>query len=145
MSLFENIGGKEVLQKVHKTFYDKLYKHPWLKDFFLGTEQELIENQQTDFITKAMGGPNKYIGRDPIQAHKPMFITEEQFEIRHALLKESIKENSVSEENMNAWLKIDYAFKFAICKKSINDCERKFASEEIKVVPKPSGWDKKAA
>ncbi|MBT5260713.1 MAG: group 1 truncated hemoglobin, partial [Nitrospina sp.] len=55
-TLLQEVGGKSVLEKVHKLFYDKLYEHPWLKKFFLHIDQKLIENQQTDFMVANMGG-----------------------------------------------------------------------------------------
>jgi len=55
-NLLQDVGGRAVLEKVHKLFYDKLYEHPWLKKFFLHIEQKLIENQQTDFMVSNMGG-----------------------------------------------------------------------------------------
>ena len=37
-TLLDEVGGKPVLEKVHKHFYDELYKHPWLKNYFLHIE-----------------------------------------------------------------------------------------------------------
>jgi len=37
-TLLQEVGGKPVLEKVHKHFYDELYKHPWLKNYFLHIE-----------------------------------------------------------------------------------------------------------
>ena len=55
-TLLQEVGGKPVLEKVHKHFYDELNKHPWLKNFFLHIDQKIIENQQTDFMNANMGG-----------------------------------------------------------------------------------------
>ncbi len=41
-TLFAEIGGRAVLEKVHKVFYDELYAHPWLKNF-LNITAELFE------------------------------------------------------------------------------------------------------
>lgn len=37
-TLLQEVGEKPVLEKVHKHFYDELYKHPWLKNYFLHIE-----------------------------------------------------------------------------------------------------------
>ena len=55
-TLLDEVGGKPMLEKVHKHFYDELYKHPWLKNYFLHIDQKIIENQQTDFMIANMGG-----------------------------------------------------------------------------------------
>ena len=41
-SLFERVGGRSVLERVHRTFYDKVYADPWLAQFFASIEQKKI-------------------------------------------------------------------------------------------------------
>jgi hemoglobin len=130
-SLFEKLGGLPTLQKVHKIFYDKIYADAWIGQYFKEIKQEIIENQQTDFMAQAMGGPEKYCGAFPIPAHQHMNINEELFEHRHQMLKDSLKEAGVAPEHAEAWLKIDGAFKKGILKNSVADCKPRFASDEI--------------
>lgn len=130
-NLFEQLGGRETLERVHKRFYDKLYDHPWLGQFFKGIIRTTIENQQTDFMTSAMGGPEVYFGRLPIPAHSHMNITPELFDLRHSLLKESLEEEAIPFELAQRWLKIDAAFKTGLVKKSLSDCKRRFNTDEI--------------
>lgn len=136
-NIYDKVGGRETLEKVHKIFYDKLYEHPWLSQFFKNIPQEDIEKQQTDFMAQAMGGPRMYCGKFPIPAHKHMYITDEMFEIRHELLKQSLLEAEVPVEEAAKWLKIDYSFKSGIAKKSIDECEKRFFTDEILTAEKP--------
>lgn len=137
-SLYEALGGLQVLQRAHKIFYDKLYRHPWLKLYFAGVTQTLIENQQTDFMAQAMGGPSRYSGKLPVPAHRHMFITEELFETRGRLLEESLREAGVPENLAARWLKIDRAFKGRLVKRSESECEGRYKTEPIMVIPKPT-------
>lgn len=131
-SSLEEMGGRELLEKAMKVFYDRVYEHPWLGPYFQQIEQEVIEKQQVDFMIGALGGPKSlYSGRLPIEVHKNMFITEELFILREQLLLEALKEVKASEELIERWLKIDEAFKAGIVKKTIGDCEKTFATEEI--------------
>jgi len=139
------LGGKETLQKIHKIFYDKVYEPPWMRKFFEAIDQQVIEDQQTDFMMRALGGPNVYCGKLPVPAHRHMYITEELFEIRHEILKESLIEAGVSEELREVWLRIDYSFKEALVKKSFSDCEKRFNSDEIMNFPNPNKDDRKKA
>ncbi|PCJ16357.1 MAG: group 1 truncated hemoglobin [Candidatus Cloacimonadota bacterium] len=136
-SLYDKIGGRKTLEKVHKVFYTRLLKHEWLKLFFRGINQTILENQQSDFICEAMGGPKCYSGKFPIPTHKHMLITDEQFMIRHKILEESILFCGVSKELSLAWLKIDKAFQAGICKKSIDECEKRYATDKLLAFPKP--------
>lgn len=136
-TLFHALGGRPTLERVHKLFYDKLYAHPWLKHFFAGIDQTHIENQQTDFMTHAMGGPDNFMGRMPVAAHQHMFITEELFEERHRQLDESIRACGVADALRRRWLKIDYAFKRKLVKASPQDCVPRWRTEPVVVVEKP--------
>lgn len=128
---FEKLGGKEILQKVAKSFYDKVYEHPWIGKFFQHIEQEIIESQQVDFMTSALGGPKVYCGRLPIPTHKNMLISPELFELRHKLLLEALHEAKASDDLIVKWTKIDAAFKDGIVKSNISECEKRFFTDDI--------------
>ena len=129
-SLFDRLGGKPTLQRVHKVFYDKVYVHPWIGQYFTGTEQQILEDQQTDFMISIMGGPKQYMGRPPKYAHQHMVITEELFELRQQLLSESIQECGLSDELREEWLGTDNALRRALVKKSREECKA-YTPEDI--------------
>lgn len=141
-TLFERLGGRPTLEKVHKIFYDKLYVHPWFSLFFKHVEQKVQEAQVTDFMTEPMGGGSIYSGAFPVPAHMHIYITDELFDLRHELLKESLNEAGIPAELQSQWLRIDRAFKAGIVKKSKSDCKPRFATDEIVDIPDPR---KKAA
>jgi hemoglobin len=136
-SLYAAVGGHPTLERVHKVFYDKLYEHDWLKGFFVGVPRAVIEGQQTDFIAQCMGGPERYLGRLPAHAHQHMFITDELFELRHAMLDASIRECGVPDPLRLRWLKIDHAFKRRLVKSSPDECQGRYRTEAVVIVPKP--------
>lgn len=136
-SLFERIGGTPFLQRVAKRFYDKVYSHPWLKLFFKNTEQKVIESQQVDFMTGALGGPRVYSGRMPADAHPHLHVTQELFDLREQLLLEALQEEHASEELIERWKKIEHAFKRHIIKNSPSECEKRWATDEILDFPNP--------
>ncbi|MDD4976241.1 MAG: group 1 truncated hemoglobin [Bacteriovorax sp.] len=144
LTFFDEVGGAIVIRKVHKIFYDKIYAHPWIGQFFKTIDQTIIESQQNDFMGQNFGGPSLYLGKLPVAAHKHMYINEELFELRRSLLEESLIEAKVSPENIKKWLKIDAAFKNGIMKNSIADCEKRFFTDELEIFDNPSKskWDK---
>ena len=137
-TLFDAVGGLPVLQRVHKIFYDKVYAHPWLGQFFEGHSQEAIENRQTSFMAEKMGGPVEYMGKHPKMAHRHMYITEELFELRRQLLEDSLREAGVSDQLSERWLRIDSAFMKNIVKDSIESFyQESFKYERRLIIPKP--------
>lgn len=137
-TLLQEVGGKTVLEKVHKHFYDELYKHPWLKNYFLHIDQKIIENQQTDFMIANMGGGKIYSGGMPKNVHRHMHISEELFDLRSKILRESVLACGVPEDMADRWIRIDSAFKHSLVKKSVDDCEKRFFTDEILNFPNPS-------
>lgn len=120
-TLFEAVGGLPALRKVHKLFYDKVYAHPWLGRFFAGHSQTAIEDRQTSFMGEKMRGDVTYMGKDLKTVHETMYITQELFEIRRALLDESIREAGLPDELRERWLRMDSAFAKSVVKDSKED------------------------
>ena len=135
-TLYDRLGGIETLNKVHKIFYDKIYAHNWLKKYFTGKPQHVIEEQQTDFMVQLMGGPKVYSGKSPKSAHQHMLITEELFEERAKILSESIKQAGVADNLRQEWLAADAALKKALIKHSISECSVSYPTQPILNFPK---------
>ena len=136
-SLFEELGGMPCLDRVHKIFYDKLLAHPWLKGFFEGKQRWHLEEQQSHFMSRLFGGPLIYSGRMPKSAHTHMFITEEMFMVRHALLEESLTEAGIAPDLKARWLEYDLGMKKALVKNDISECFGRYKTEPIITVEKP--------
>ncbi len=130
-TLYERLGGKSTFIKVHKIFYDKAYAHPWLSKYFTDKPQELLENQQTDFMIQLMGGPKRYSGKSPKSAHQHMLISDELFELRAQLLSDSIKEAGISDALREEWLQTDATFQRALVKTSEAECIRAYPTQAI--------------
>ncbi len=137
LTLFDRLGGRPVLERVHKVFYDKIYEHPWLKQYFADIEQKTIEDQQTDFMISNMGGGKIYSGALPKNAHKHMFVDNQLFDLRKKLLRESLQECGVAEDMAERWLRIDEAFRKSIVKDNPGQCEKRFFTDEIKNFSNP--------
>ncbi len=136
--LFDRIGGRPTLEAVHKRFYDKIFAHAWIGQFFQGIDQKHIESQQTDFIAMLFGGPKSYSGRMPVDAHEHIMIDEEIFALRTELLLESLTESGIGPAEIEDWLRIDGAFKKVLIKKSLSECKKRYFSDSILEVPNPN-------
>jgi len=137
-SLFDALGGLPTFQKVHKIFYDKIYAHEWLKEFFVGHDQQVIEDRQTAFMALKMGGKVEYPGRELPLAHRHMYITRELFDLRSSILKESLQEAGVPDDLAEQWLRIDNTFFRQIVKDSMGSFyETSWKYKPRVIIPKP--------
>jgi hemoglobin len=131
LASFEAMGGKPELVKINKVFYDKVYAHPWLKRYFTPVTQERIEHQQVNFMQRVLGGKNEYIGKTPPMAHRHMFISEELFEVRQALLVEAFEEVGAPLAMREKWLNFDNILKAQIVRKSPQECTPRLSTEGV--------------
>jgi len=97
-----------------------------------------LQAQQTDFMVDLFGAsPKTCFGKFPMPAHQHLYITEEIFQLRQDLLAKSLRQSNVSEEHIERWLAFDAIMKKAVVKESVDECEKRFNTDEIIVVPKP--------
>ncbi len=137
LAAFEKMGGRASLTIINKIFYDKVYKHPWLKQFFEQIPQQHIEDQQIDFMQKVLGGENLYVGKAPPAAHMHIMINEEIFQVRKQLLEEAFAEAKADPELVKKWLALDDSFKRVIFKDSATECKGRFKTDPILNFPNP--------
>ncbi len=136
-TLLKRLGGKPILERVHKIFYDHLYAHAWLRPYFTDKPQKVLEDQQTDFMAFLMGGGELYAGKTPKVAHQHMVITEELFEVRQQLLSKSITQAGINDDLRYEWLAADAALKKSIVKRSAADCKVAYRNQEIIDIKNP--------
>lgn len=137
-TLFDAVGGRPTLERAHKLFYDQVYAHPWLGQFFAGHSQQAIENRQTEFMAEKMGGPEHYRGKDIEMVHEAMYVTPELFEIRRELLEMALIEVGLDPGLRNRWLRIDGAFMQKVVKNDYAEFQkRSWPYKKHIVIPKP--------
>ncbi len=99
-SLFDKYGGFETFSAVVSNFYQKVLDSEELRPYFEGIKMERLMSHQTNFISLALGGPNKYEGRDIVEAHGKLHISEPHFMEVVDLLDEALEEGGVEEQDV---------------------------------------------
>ncbi|MDQ6950712.1 MAG: group 1 truncated hemoglobin [Mariprofundales bacterium] len=137
-TLFKQLGGLATLEQVHQRFYDKVYAHPWLGQFFAGHDQQAIELRQTQFMAEKFGSETPYPGQPLELAHRRMFISETLLQLRQQLLRESLESEQIPEPLIARWLKIDHAFWRQLSNGSIESFQEiDLKYEQPMVIPHP--------
>jgi hemoglobin len=78
-SFYERIGGGPALQLAVSDFYELVLGDEELKGFFAETDLVQLKKHQAALLTSVLGGPSAYEGRDMVDAHTGLGITEQQF------------------------------------------------------------------
>jgi hemoglobin len=131
VSLYDRVGGRPTLERVHALLYSRIYADPVLKQFFKDVPRDRQEKQLTDFMSGALGGPKAYVGKHPRQAHTHLYITPEMFDTRHHMLAQSLIDAKVPHTFHDEWLRTDRAFRRMLVKGSVQECTPRFNGEAI--------------
>ncbi|MFT7665487.1 MAG: hemoglobin [Planctomycetota bacterium] len=98
-SIYEKIGGAANVSNVVTDFYERLLADKSVSDYFADVDIPELISHQTNFVSRALGGPEIYEGRDLSQAHAGRGITSAIFATVVQHLKDSLLDAGVSEED----------------------------------------------
>jgi len=101
-TLYERLGGREAIRAVVDDFYDRLLADDDLGPFFADADVATLRRTQTDFLCEAAGGPETYDAAPVREAHLHVPFTPEHIERAVALLRESLDEFDVPEDDADA-------------------------------------------
>jgi len=138
LTLLQDVGGEEVVRRVHQRFYDSVYNDEYIGQFFFHRAKELVVKKQTEFMVAAFGGPNNYRGEPPAFLHMHMYITQDISDIRNVYLRKAILGEGLSQEICERWMRVDNAFLPAIVKQSVDDCVMRVWGQGPFVINKPA-------
>ena len=78
-SLYTKCGGSAQVATIVREFYDRIEADPSLTSYFEGVDMTSLIAHQTNFIGKALGGPEVYDGSDLGVAHAQLAIDNDAF------------------------------------------------------------------
>ena len=101
-SLFETYGGFASVRRIVSAFYDRAVESEILAPYFEGVDMRRLIDHQTKFIAQAMGGPVSYTDHELERVHSRLHITEAAFDEMHNLLRETLEDSGVRNEDVEA-------------------------------------------
>ncbi len=105
-SMFDKYGRYQTFSTVVSNFYQKVLDSQALSPYFEGIRMERLISHQTNFISRVLGGPDKYEGRDLAEAHADFKISAPHFLEATELLEESLEEAGVTQEDITTIISI---------------------------------------
>ena len=136
--LIDDIGGVEVVKRVHQRFYDDLYEDEYIGAFFHHRAKHLLVRGQTEFMVAAFGGENLYKGEPPAFIHMHMYITKEMSDIREIYLRRAILGEGLSDDICQRWLAVDRSFHASLERKSVDECVMRVWGQAPFTIKKPA-------
>ena len=77
---YERIGGGPAVSAVVDEFYQRLTADDQVGHYFQEVSLPTLKRHQVLMITTILGGPNQYDGRPLDEAHKPLGITDSDYQ-----------------------------------------------------------------
>lgn len=90
-SLYERIGGREAIHALTDEIIRLHLENDEIKHIFDDVNTDQLSDQVTDFMVAGYGGEGEYTGRDMIQAHAHLGITDEHFLAGGMDIKQALK------------------------------------------------------
>jgi hemoglobin len=77
---YEALGAHPGIRRAVDQFYERIAADPKLTRFFEGADLDRLRAHQVELLAAAVGGPSRYTGRDMVQAHRGLHITDAAFD-----------------------------------------------------------------
>lgn len=120
----------EQLHAVVTHFYDLVYAHPWIGQFFTKVDQRNQETKLVRFFQMSWDDraypemQAQYLR----QEHAHMYITEELFELRQALFSRAVRDLGHGPEVVEAFAVFNELWRAHVVKRSIDECSDMFTA-----------------
>ena len=100
-TLLQELGGREAVELVVASFYEKVMADPLLEGFFRGVQMSRLYKNQADFFCAALGQPDAYRGRDMRSLHAGMNIGDAEFDAVAVHLTNALTECGVGKGHVD--------------------------------------------
>jgi hemoglobin len=124
ISIYEKYGGWDFFHKCIYGLYLDMFDHPEISYHFVGVDIELLSKLQTQFLVRAIGGPETYDGRPLKQVHFPKNISEYEFKEIAKAFEGVFLKHGVSREDTTFIMNFVASFKNEIVTTKINSVDR---------------------
>ena len=100
-TLFEKYGGFSSISKIVMSFYDKVLDCDQIGHYFDHVDMRRQIDHQTKFVSTVMGGPASYSNEALDRVHRPLGISQSDFDRVVFLMGETFKEFGLEPEDID--------------------------------------------
>lgn len=103
-SLYEKYGGFSAISRVVMTFYELALESDQIGDYFADVDMARLIDHQTKFISSLLGGPASFSDERLAAVHRPLAISNQDFDEMAALLREALEQHGLEAQDVRTSL-----------------------------------------
>ncbi len=113
-TIYDKYGGHDFFHSCIYALYLDMFDHPEISFHFIGIDIETLAKHQTQYLIRAIGGPDLYQGRSILDVHKHLEITPFQFKEIARAFRQVFIDKGMSVEDADVIMKFVSGHKRAI-------------------------------
>jgi len=110
-SLYERLGGTEGITKIANDLVDIHLANPDISTRFASSDPDNLKRGAATFFISGTGGPQVYEGKNMLEAHRGLNISEREFLSTIDDVLKTLKKNKVSQREQEEVLFAVYSMK----------------------------------
>ena len=110
-SLYERLGGTEVITQIASDLVDIHMSNPAVSPRYANSDLEKLKNAAATFFITGAGGPEVYEGKDMLATHKGMNISAHEFVATLDDVLKALRKNNIGQREQEEVLFVLYSMK----------------------------------
>ena len=110
-SLYERLGGEEKIRVIAADVFDNHLRNDAVKARYVDSDRANVIKLVTEFICAGTGGPQQYTGKNMVDTHRGMNISEQEYLAVTDDIMAALDKNGVGEQEKQEMLMIAYTLK----------------------------------
>jgi hemoglobin len=104
-SLYDEIGGREPLERAIGLAINRIYNDPQIGHYFKGVPKQHLRKELTDQFCELIDGPCEYTGKTMLESHKDLNIKDSDFFLLVEYVQKAMRDIGFTYEQENRILK----------------------------------------
>lgn len=110
-SLYERLGGEEKIRTIATSIFDNHVNNDAVKARYADSDRDEVIRLVTEFVCAGTGGPQSYTGKDMLEAHRGMNISEQEYMAVLDDILAALEANGVGQREQEELLMIAYSLR----------------------------------
>jgi hemoglobin len=107
-TLYERLGGEGKICKIATSLFDNHAKNPVIKARYGSSDRDNVIRLVTEFVCAGTGGPQTYTGKNMLDAHRGMNISEQEYVAVLDDILDALNEHGIGKREQEEFLMIAY-------------------------------------